>query len=499
MRKSVILETIVLALGLTGALNCFAQTGLGNGTTVVDASAPPYSGNIQSAINALPSCTLSNYLTSIGTTVTTSSSGNTVTQTSGARVFTTGSAWVGLSVAINHVPYVVKSVKGSTELVLTTSPGNQTGVPFFISVYQNYTYNHCGEVIVPPGSYPFSSQIYNSSPFVTLRCSDPGSTVLNWTGSGIAILWTSLPWINEFAGGGGIYNCGINGAGSTAPSTGLYTDSINNIHLRGNAISNFTGTGSSGWTHSDVFHGGYNEKFDVEMTLKNNNIDWLVYAPGSTGGYTYGYGTFDVKAECFATQTCFQFNGPGLTPYGIFSESALHLTANLASDPCNATGINIGGNFTWYDNTGLIHIECSSGSIGSGHEIKVGVGSNFTFEGALNQDFPRSNLISGSFTPSQVMGPAIVTGALSVGGTVRGNGFFQETGVNTFAGTCSMTGGMTCSFTEAATFTHTPICIASVQGTPIAGSCALSGSTVTITAASSNSSTWGALLIGNPN
>lgn len=84
-------------------------------------------------------------------------------------------------------------------------------------------------------------------------------------------------------------------------------------------------------------------------------------------------------------------------------------------------------------------------------------------------------------------------------GTNFGLANVNQPAAKTFAGTCAMSSGTTCTFTATATFNSTPICIASDQGGAIAGTCALSGSTVTITAASSNSSTWGALLIGNPN
>jgi hypothetical protein len=42
--------------------------------------------------------------------------------------------------------------------------------------------------------------------------------------------------------------------------------------------------------------------------------------------------------------------------------------------------------------------------------------------------------------------------------------------------------------------------VVTAQSAPaVAAACSVSGTTVTITAASSNSLTWGAVLIGNPN
>ena len=69
-----------------------------------------------------------------------------------------------------------------------------------------------------------------------------------------------------------------------------------------------------------------------------------------------------------------------------------------------------------------------------------------------------------------------------------------------FAGTCSMSSSTSCTWTLAGSYTGAPICIAVAQGiTPIAAACSVSGTTVTVTAASANSLTWGAMVIGNPN
>jgi hypothetical protein len=69
-----------------------------------------------------------------------------------------------------------------------------------------------------------------------------------------------------------------------------------------------------------------------------------------------------------------------------------------------------------------------------------------------------------------------------------------------FAGTCTMSSATSCTITLSSPYTSTPGCVVTVQGaTAIAGACSVSGTTVTITAASSNSATWAAMLFGNPN
>jgi hypothetical protein len=84
------------------------------------------------------------------------------------------------------------------------------------------------------------------------------------------------------------------------------------------------------------------------------------------------------------------------------------------------------------------------------------------------------------------------------GGTVQLPGINQSS-ANSTGGTCAMSTGTTCTITIGHTYTS-PTCIATVQGsTALAGACSVSGVTVTVTAASSNSATWGAFVFGNPN
>jgi hypothetical protein len=81
-------------------------------------------------------------------------------------------------------------------------------------------------------------------------------------------------------------------------------------------------------------------------------------------------------------------------------------------------------------------------------------------------------------------------------------GQLDQLATKNFAGTCSMSGTSSCTFTTTAAFNGTPICIASLQSSVssgLVGICSVSGTTVTITASTTNSSTWAAMLIGNPN
>lgn len=96
-------------------------------------------------------------------------------------------------------------------------------------------------------------------------------------------------------------------------------------------------------------------------------------------------------------------------------------------------------------------------------------------------------------------------------GTAAGGSFttatattLNQTAAKSFAGSCSMSTATTCTFTLGSTFTAY-LCFASIDPTSTvpatanSAKCAISGSTVTITAGISNSLTWDALLVGNPN
>jgi hypothetical protein len=87
---------------------------------------------------------------------------------------------------------------------------------------------------------------------------------------------------------------------------------------------------------------------------------------------------------------------------------------------------------------------------------------------------------------------------ITTGGVAVATHLNQGTSGN-FAGTCVMS-GTSCTITLAASYAHTPGCVATVQGaTAIAGACNVSSTTITITAASSNTNTWAAMVFGNPN
>lgn len=82
------------------------------------------------------------------------------------------------------------------------------------------------------------------------------------------------------------------------------------------------------------------------------------------------------------------------------------------------------------------------------------------------------------------------------------NGFGPHKLLIAELGQCSMSAGTTCTWTAQNSFVSTPLCFVNATTSPataVSGSCAISGTTVTVTAGASNSLTWNAVLFGTPN
>lgn len=91
-------------------------------------------------------------------------------------------------------------------------------------------------------------------------------------------------------------------------------------------------------------------------------------------------------------------------------------------------------------------------------------------------------------------------GTVNVIGSVNSSSYGQTASSST-GGTCAMAGTTSCTITLGHTYT-VPVCIVTQQSATLTGGaagCTVSGTSVTITAATLNSETWGAFVFGNPN
>ncbi len=133
---------------------------------------------------------------------------------------------------------------------------------------------------------------------------------------------------------------------------------------------------------------------------------------------------------------------------------------------------------------------------GKGGQLSIGA----YFAGGRHQILPYSGLWDSAISPTYNGG--VVTG-LSLTGIASISGGLGQQVANQWAGKCSMAASTSCSFTLATTFTNY-LCFAAIDhasappNTPISATCSLSGTTATISAGASNSLTWDALFIGDP-
>jgi hypothetical protein len=306
------------------------------------------------------------------------------------------------------------SAKQTIEAALTALPSCSLvhDLNSYTSTYNAtpYTFNHCGLINLASGIYPVSSQISITSPYVTIRGSDSGSPVLNWTGTGAgqcAISWTAFPFVDDFGGTGGLYNIRIEGYGGGAGTCGIETYNLPGFHMANVVIANFSGAGSVGWL--DTCDSGWNEKYDVEVVLKNNAVGWEILRGPTGAGGTFGYGRFDVKEDVFAGQIGWLFDG-GTQGVADFSYADLLVTVNEVSNPANATAIQTLNGAKITSNLYMIHVEAPFG-IGTGTELNIGRGTTFNGVGVLDQDLPASNVISGVFNSAAA--PPLANGLFS--------------------------------------------------------------------------------------
>ena len=172
----------------------------------------------------------------------------------------------------------------------------------------------------------------------------------------------------------------------------------------------------------------------------------------------------------------------GVEESSVIANAALSIgTVAWGSSPTNAYAIYALAP-TGATNNYLINLFNSGGSTSEFNVTSAGAG---TFNGNVTA----SNVVASSGTGTFLN--------VSLTGIMTSKTIDQHA-ANNFGGTCSMSSSTSCTITLGTTYT-TPVCVATVQSTTvIAAGCTVSGTTVTITAASSNSATWGAFVFGDP-
>jgi hypothetical protein len=237
------------------------------------------------------------------------------------------------------------------------------------------------------------------------------------------------------------------------------------------------------------------------LTVRNRadaEVDYYLW-PGLTtsqkGAFTYK--DWNGSSQWYLVKTAANDWALNSAPGGLDSFKAYQST-NSGDTYVNAS-----------NSSGVVRINYESGS---GTQFKVYGGSSSTlyaaFTGTKAIQFPGLAASSGSNcvqidSSGYISNTGIACGSSSGNATIAGtttlSGHLNQSATGKIGGSCTMAAATSCAVTLSASFTA-PLCVATVQGTtPIAAACSISGTTATITAASSNSATWAVFFFGNPN
>jgi hypothetical protein len=144
----------------------------------------------------------------------------------------------------------------------------------------------------------------------------------------------------------------------------------------------------------------------------------------------------------------------------------------------------------------------TTGAVGDLLRLEVGPGGALTCfkNGAVALNFTDTQITSGS--PGLLISGSVATLKNWSGGNLHPLAQLDTeqdwTKTQHFlgnGGTCAMSSSTTCTVTLPEQPASTARCIVTAQGsTAIAGACSISGTTATVTAASSNSATWSVLI-----
>jgi hypothetical protein len=293
------------------------------------------------------------------------------------------------------------------------------------NTYQSFTWTHCGTIILPRGTYPVSSEIDISSPWIHIQGSDNGDTILNFSGtSGCAIKWTSNPFNQEFTQGPEIDNVRIDGGQSNSSGTcGFNAYNLSSLHTRNFTIANFNGSGSV--CFNVTMDTGWAEKYAIDVVTDNCSTHYQVLRSGSGGGSTTGYGTFDIKMAVFAGQVGLLVDGGTCSLCGLigFDDSTIHLSENEVSNPADSTAVLLRNGAQMTNNLYSWHFEAPFG-MGTGHEINIDSTSGLQGTGQIDQS-------ANAFSTNSISGTMSVCGSSNGTSSVNAPSCYLSSALNT--------------------------------------------------------------------
>jgi len=271
----------------------------------------------------------------------------------------------------NHGPAVFSSIDSVVQVDGVKFTQNGAGIAAAIASLPSCTvpsfggsWNHCGTVFLPAGSYTIPSQISVTSPMVHVKGAGSIATYLNYTGTtGCAFVWTSTPFNTGGEDSNELEDLTIDGSGASAGTCGVHYYDIDAFTANRIDIRFFKGTGSAAlWTDAIS---QFSERGKVQAQLYDNTIGWHITnnVSSASSAVTFGYANYDLWLNCNMGETCvLQENGSGAGAgsYPFLSYANMHLLIN--GDNGTETAISILKGI-WSTNLYDIHMEGTSTGI----------------------------------------------------------------------------------------------------------------------------------------
>lgn len=293
----------------------------------------------------------------------------------------------------------------------------------------------------------------------------------------------------------------------------------------GQLITSFNTSGTATCCLSDAMSVGVT----VPPSAFGTQVDGLgVYGVNDSSalGASFGGGLVGVYPiiTCAATNAhCWGINPVVSDSAGLFAVLyGIEDDVNIFNTGTIGAGLLFNGNFhvqpTNYPAIAIVHsvgvgswtdgLRINAGATNNNIAINIGAQSA-TLNNVPSQIINMTGIDSGGtqhtgYIGASVHGDIVLSPASGHGAEI--NGALDQIASGNFAGACSMSSTTTCTVALSQSYATSPICIASAQNSAAAATystagpyCVVSGGTATVTAGASNSGTWAALVIGNPN
>lgn len=391
---------------------------------------------------------------------------------------------------------------------------------------------NCGSGIMPPGfifvTTNFGSNTISCIPTGGEGTADAGIVIRGWgPKTSYIVPMSSFNFATNCTGGVSGVACFFDQKGMRLDSFGIYGLDYNNTNLASTVAilisdidTEMSFVDASGWGAHDAS----NRLFGLTLNGGQTQIGINIDGAGSTG--------INGLSGCIMSQSFIgdQWNSVGIigcgfsstqdswgptngggTQFTVNGPGGIYIAFSDDWNPSSAATITIqlGGNARAV----LYGVSVINNVNGGSAPISMNATSTLLSYGSFIFGPPASTAINiaagGQYCGwGDTYSTSVVVGTPKC--SITPAGFASYTHLNqpitaSYAGSCSMAAGTTCTFTLTNAFTGTPLCFASIDpastvpATANSAKCAISGTTVTVTAGISNSLTWDALLVGNPN